>query len=230
MLLPLEVNQSTSEIHIEDHLTPEELAMFDHIAESLQNSPQALEYLGSLAMQAAGLKNENNRLNHEATHDSLTGVYNRRGFFDAATEIIDRMGPNEAIITSLIDIIEFKPMNDTYGHAKGDAVLKSTAQGLQASGDVIVGRFGGDEFVVIEKANTSADDDATQGSAENAAISIKAHVEAAISDNIELSDVPTVTFSIGQSIRSDIARTELDDMIATADTNMYHDKHNVRHR
>ncbi|MEK6793790.1 MAG: GGDEF domain-containing protein [Spirochaetota bacterium] len=95
------------------------------------------------------------RLEHSATHDHLTGIYNRRifeQFLENEIRICERQnreGYRSALI--LFDIDRFKSINDTEGHPAGDAVLKSIANTVRTrirKGDVF-GRFGGDEFVII---------------------------------------------------------------------------------
>ena len=86
------------------------------------------------------------RLSHEASHDALTGLFNR-GAYDLLMKSVDT--PHMALI--LVDVDYFKSVNDTYGHAVGDRVLKRVAEILQhsfRSVDILC-RIGGDEFVVV---------------------------------------------------------------------------------
>ena len=93
------------------------------------------------------------KLSHEASHDALTGLFNR-GAYDLMMESVDTK--HMALI--LIDVDYFKTVNDTYGHAVGDRVLKRVAELLKTSFrsvDVLC-RIGGDEFAVImTRANSS---------------------------------------------------------------------------
>ena len=93
------------------------------------------------------------RLSHEASHDALTGLFNR-GAYDLMMESTD----TEHIALILIDVDNFKTVNDTYGHAVGDRVLRRVAEILRhsfRSVDVLC-RIGGDEFAVImTRANSS---------------------------------------------------------------------------
>ena len=86
------------------------------------------------------------KLSHEASHDALTGLYNR-GAYDLWMEGAD----TDHIALILIDVDYFKSINDTYGHAGGDRVLKRVAEILRASfrSVDIICRIGGDEFAVI---------------------------------------------------------------------------------
>jgi diguanylate cyclase (GGDEF)-like protein/PAS domain S-box-containing protein len=85
---------------------------------------------------------------YQATHDSLTGLLNRAAFMTALnTALRSRPAP----ILIFVDLNAFKAINDTHGHARGDEVLQAVAQRLTGAirtGD-LVGRFGGDEFVIL---------------------------------------------------------------------------------
>lgn len=83
---------------------------------------------------------------HAASHDPLTGLPNRRAFYQlAATLLTDAAG--RPLIAVVLDIDDFKQVNDRYGHAAGDQVLVSVAERFAAfAGDNLVARLGGDEF------------------------------------------------------------------------------------
>lgn len=85
-------------------------------------------------------------------YDSLTGVLNRKGIFDLHESLISNAEMSRShIMIGIIDIDNFKQINDCYGHLKGDRTLIEVAKTLKhniRSVDV-VGRFGGDEFVLI---------------------------------------------------------------------------------
>jgi diguanylate cyclase (GGDEF)-like protein len=92
------------------------------------------------------------RLHIQATHDSLTGIWNRRAIFEALARELDRAKRQEIpVAVALIDLDHFKKVNDTHGHLVGDEVLRETAQrirGAVRSYDA-VGRYGGEEFLVV---------------------------------------------------------------------------------
>ena len=83
---------------------------------------------------------------YEATHDALTGIYNRKAYIDLYNKL-----ENEKICYILIDVDDFKKINDTYGHDAGDLVLQTIAHILTESfrSDDKAFRIGGDEFAVI---------------------------------------------------------------------------------
>jgi two-component system cell cycle response regulator len=82
-----------------------------------------------------------------ATRDDLTGVFNRRLFI---SEVERMLAEGIAVNLVLLDVDDFKDVNDTHGHLAGDAVLRDVGTALMSNTrpDDIVARFGGDEFVV----------------------------------------------------------------------------------
>jgi diguanylate cyclase (GGDEF)-like protein len=89
---------------------------------------------------------------HAANHDFLTGVWSRRAFFDIGTREISRASrTGRPVSLLLVDLDNFKPVNDTYGHAAGDRVLKEfvneVLQELRSIDSLC--RMGGDEFAVL---------------------------------------------------------------------------------
>ncbi|WP_170047222.1 GGDEF domain-containing protein [Couchioplanes caeruleus] len=88
------------------------------------------------------------RAEHQARHDALTGLANRRGI---EADLTARMVSGDSWALILLDLDEFKLINDRYGHDAGDQVLVETARRLCRvvhPGD-LVGRLGGDEFAVL---------------------------------------------------------------------------------
>lgn len=97
-------------------------------------------------------KQREERLYERATRDSLTGVYNRGYFTEAATQEIDRARRfAEPLSLLLIDVDRFKKINDAYGHDIGDRVLVAITRTVSAGIRKVdlVGRIGGEEFAVV---------------------------------------------------------------------------------
>ena len=91
-------------------------------------------------------------LHEAATHDSLTGLLNRAAVFDFLThDVSRRREAGETVAVLFIDLDGLKPLNDTYGHEVGDTAILATAMALmQATQECdVVGRLGGDEFLVV---------------------------------------------------------------------------------
>ncbi|HEX5338501.1 MAG TPA: EAL domain-containing protein, partial [Gallionella sp.] len=100
----------------------------------------------------SGLKEAEQRLNHLATHDALTGLPNRTLFHDRLQQAMAISHRNATCtVLMLIDLDHFKNINDTLGHTVGDELLIQVARELRAvlrDGDTVA-RLGGDEFVVV---------------------------------------------------------------------------------
>jgi diguanylate cyclase (GGDEF)-like protein len=130
----------------------------DRVREDLEDRvrrrTQALEQRNDeLSRLRFALETANQRLKRLVAVDGLTGIANRR-HFDRALERELRRTRREQQPLSLIflDLDEFKRFNDTYGHARGDDVLRSVAHTLDETfrrGGDMVARYGGEEFAVI---------------------------------------------------------------------------------
>jgi diguanylate cyclase (GGDEF)-like protein/PAS domain S-box-containing protein len=102
-------------------------------------------------------RNREALLAHRAEHDSLTGLVNRARFETRLKELLQpgstspRLGVERLVAVLFIDLDDFKPVNDRYGHAAGDAVLIAVADRLRDStrGSDLIARLGGDEFAVL---------------------------------------------------------------------------------
>ncbi|TMI92403.1 MAG: GGDEF domain-containing protein, partial [Bacillati bacterium ANGP1] len=111
---------------------------------------------GASAVEAARL---HEKVKDLAAKDSLTGLPNRRTFFERmASELARSHRLGRPLSVALVDLNGFKAINDTYGHSTGDAALiraaQLLAQGMRASD--VVARFGGDEFVLLFPETTTA--------------------------------------------------------------------------
>ncbi|ORX07504.1 hypothetical protein AWC29_06965 [Mycobacterium triplex] len=149
--------------------------------------------------------------------DSLTGLHNRRSFYNAVSELMALHGrPAGAyLVTVVIDLDNFKQINDTQGHAVGDQALVAVGSALEQNcrPAAVIARIGGEEFVVVDTAATPQ--------------------HATMTERLRqaIADIPfPITGSIGTSA---IALTELpaipdmqvvDDLISIADAAMYEAK------
>lgn len=100
----------------------------------------------------ASLRASEARMRDLAIRDGLTGLYNRRYALEQLGEaLVAAQATGEHLVVALIDIDHFKAVNDTHGHLVGDAVLRDVARvfGDRLRGTDLVGRYGGEEFIVI---------------------------------------------------------------------------------
>jgi diguanylate cyclase (GGDEF)-like protein len=98
----------------------------------------------------------NSRLRHQlrqrAITDELTGTMTRRALSEMAPALVEQQQANHREVAVLmLDLDRFKAINDTYGHVKGDAVLRMAAGVLQthARVDTLLARYGGEEFIAV---------------------------------------------------------------------------------
>ncbi len=99
-----------------------------------------------------GLERARQSLEQERSTDMLTGLLNRRALYERAEELFRRLErSDQPLVVVFADVDRFKRVNDTHGHHIGDRVLAEVARVLNTSvrGSDIVGRFGGDEFILI---------------------------------------------------------------------------------
>ena len=92
------------------------------------------------------------RLRDAAIKDAMTGLFNRRYFFETGAKLFaNALRKNLDICIAMIDIDHFKDVNDTYGHACGDLVIKEVTKTLQENfrESDLVARIGGEEFIVM---------------------------------------------------------------------------------
>jgi diguanylate cyclase (GGDEF)-like protein len=164
------------------------------------------------------------KLRFKATHDALTGIPNRA----TALEAVNRERSRQVRDTNsfgiiLIDIDHFKYVNDSYGHLVGDAVLQAVAQ--QIVGSVrpydTVGRYGGEEFLVVVPLSDSAD---TMAIAERVRKRIEARPVSTDSGPVH------VTISCGVAICSSAAPIEVHTLLYLADEALYRAKGGGRNR
>ena len=107
-------------------------------------------------------KQVENRIRHHARHDALTDLPNRMQFREQMAVAEARIADGESLALLFVDLDQFKAVNDFYGHAIGDEVLKEASRRLLAcrSAD-LVARIGGDEFAVLLTSHRPREDAAT---------------------------------------------------------------------
>ena len=169
-------------------------------------------------------------LRQEALRDGLTGLFNRRAFFDRAqahyqmqaTSVARTPKPTGQLALLMLDIDHFKLVNDRFGHPVGDIVIRDVAtraQALLRDGDLLA-RYGGEEFILLLGPTTLIDARAT---AERIRLAIAEQPVQANGYTIE------VRVSVGVTLRHDVRET-LAQTLDRADANLYRAKREGRNR
>jgi diguanylate cyclase (GGDEF)-like protein len=173
-------------------------------------------------MMVATMRSEREN-DHRARHDALTGLTNRTGLFDAVeTRLKTAPGHDAALALLFLDLDGFKTVNDTFGHAAGDQLLKNIAESLRCqlhAGDVAA-RIGGDEFVVL-----------AEGITPERAIALGEQLIAAVARSHTIGDsmVATIGVSVGIAMAPEHG-TCVEDLMAVADAALYEAKSNGKAR
>lgn len=146
-----------------------------------------------------------------ASTDSLTGLANRLRFFSVAEALFAQRLPSTAVVVGMVDLDYFKRLNDSEGHAVGDAALVTVARALRdaVGSDGLVGRIGGDEFALLVP--VPVEDTA-------AALTLMRAIEGACSRLTVRSGV-LVDASVGLRLVSDV--DNIDEALRLADEALY---------
>ncbi|SEO36861.1 PAS domain S-box-containing protein/diguanylate cyclase (GGDEF) domain-containing protein [Luteibacter sp. UNC138MFCol5.1] len=162
------------------------------------------------------------RLNHQATHDELTGLPNRRALRERLDALlVESVAAGTGLMVMFIDLDHFKVINDALGHVLGDQVLRDISLRL---GDVLgaqghVGRFGGDEFVAMVPFDESP----------VKAVEILPRLQRAIEEPLAVDGtLQRLKCSIGVAFATRDG-ADADTLIRNADTAMYDAKRSGRH-
>ena len=119
---------------------------FSSYAQYSQTISAILSILLGVSLMVVVMEESNSRTRHTLLRDHLSGLWTRRAFFEQCeTALARRRGAGVPAII-LCDLDHFKRINDTYGHAVGDEVIRVFAACLEAAGGDICGRLGGEEF------------------------------------------------------------------------------------
>lgn len=177
----------------------------------LLNNHGEVSYFGAIERDITQQKNLHNNLYELATKDHLTGAINRNRFYEvAAISFANYLRGNINVAIMVIDIDNFKYINDTYGHKEGDEQLKlvsSVCINNIRQTDYLC-RFGGDEFIVLIHG------------LDGEALKIKADT---IINALLKSPKSKISVSIGATL-VDRKDTNIDDLIARADLALYEAK------
>lgn len=155
----------------------------------------------------------------QISHDTLTGVYSRSYMMDLRKELTEKLKKSDNFVMAMVDIDDFKKVNDTYGHEKGDDVLrymgnlfkKSMAENIRFS------RYGGEEFVVLFE-NMPLEE------CRNFMDELRRKFEEKRFDFTE----KAITFSCGLALAH--KTDDFDDLLKRADAAMYESKNSGKNR
>jgi len=167
-----------------------------------------------LVKAKALLEKQAEELQALSLQDSLTGLYNRRGFLTLGEHQLRVAARNLTNLTLMfIDLDNFKYINDTFGHALGDRALVAAAQIFQATfrQSDIIARLGGDEFAILHICSTA-----------NCCQTLQKRLEEQVAAFNALPDQPfPLDFSIGFAYYDPSAPLSLEEMLTQADAAMY---------
>lgn len=187
----------------------------DYVSKPLKRS----EVIARIQTQLK-LKKTIEELEYLASRDTMTGVYNRRKFFELSKPIFDQYDTN--LFIAMLDIDHFKKVNDTFGHDAGDLVIKQIAKTVSdmLPQHSVFARIGGEEFVAI----------CIEESVENIV-----RIFDDIRNVIALSSVDYNGHQINFTISNGIAQkngsvTSIDDLIKQADIALYDAKNSGRNK
>jgi len=163
-------------------------------------------------------------LRAQATHDSLTGLWNRAATFDFLRRELSRARRQRAPVSIVMaDIDHFKRINDTHGHLVGDVVLREIARRLSSAvrGYDVTGRFGGEEFLLV-----------FPGCAVRNAVDRAEQLRACVNrEPVETPEGPiSVTLSLGVAGSEATRATDPDLLVRAADAALYRAKSSGRNR
>ncbi len=164
------------------------------------------------------------KLRVQAMHDGLTGLLNRAAVVESLAHEIDRSGRDaKPLSVVLLDLDHFKRVNDTYGHASGDEVLREAARRLKSSMRCYdkVGRYGGEEFLIV-----------APGCSQENIIILAERVRTSIGgEPVQTPEGPLqMSCSLGAAVTSGEPGEDADALIGRADAALYRAKANGRNR
>ena len=176
-----------------------------------------------LTIKTVELENMRKQLTIEATTDVLSGLYNRRYFYNVSNNYYDTAKKyNQELSVLMIDIDRFKNINDTYGHDVGDNIIKSSGKILTrlTSESDVVARYGGEEYIIL-LAETGIDK----------AVELAERIRVAIENNhvgLDNGEVAHVTVSIGVTKLHNTDDKDIEETIKRCDKALYKSKNNGR--
>ena len=178
--------------------------------------------IGRMVLKVAFKDPSEEAFSHElyeaATKDSLTGILNRQAFMDrSAGELVYARRSNAFVHVAMIDIDDFKHVNDTWGHQCGDLILREVARLLndEKRDSDLLARYGGEEFLLLMSGISPED---AKKRAEKLRMAIERHIFSWMDARIPL------TISLGLTSREGANLTQINDLITESDKLLYTSK------
>ena len=211
--------------HLWDEIITHRTSLKNNLGRDVGMSVAAHDYLTNVANLLKGVaiieESKMSSFASTASKDGLTGLYDQATFKHRLKEEMERqIRYGNPFTLVMFDLDHFKKINDTYGHAEGDMVLKKVSDILLAQARKMdtAARYGGEEFAVI-----------LPEVEESSAFIFAERLRQAVEENFENGDFP-VTISVGlASCRPDVEETP-DNLIRKADAQLYKSKESGRNR
>ena len=192
-----------------------EMMNMEYLYQFLMNISNALENTKTHQRQ----QNIISSLENKYIHDPMTGLFNRRGFYQRVQPLFEQCAKtNTPFVLVSADLNGLKTINDTYGHADGDIAISTVGQALaqESSASATCARFGGDEFVAAWACNSSS-------SEEEAAF--RKRIQNYLDEFNASSGKPyTISSSLGIVVAVPSEDITLDEFIKVTDEKMYEEK------
>ena len=228
-------NADINEVNkIADNILSQKIALFTNLQESTSSNAKKLSQSTDKAISALKDKDETilqevlketqelqreiERLKKSVYKDELTNIYNRKWLHDYFLEDDSQNFKKDGTL-AIIDLNYFKIINDTYGHIIGDKVLIYVASQLKKIKESVI-RYGGDEFMIIFDASTTAGDAVSKIDKIREDIIKKSLVVKGSSFKVSFS------FGVCEFKKGDF----ISDIVESADGNMYEDKIEIKKR
>ena len=207
-----------------DRLVAEEAKLSQQLREMAAAKAAITQVVDDLNVQMGVLQKDvakTEEYRFQATHDALTGLWNRGAILDTLKrELVRSQREGTSVGVILADLDHFKNINDSYGHLAGDAVLCESAKKMSAAVRAYdaVGRYGGEEFLIV----LSASNEVTVKQAERIRVLVSAEPVSTAEGVI------AVTLSLGVAAGSEAK--EMESLLRAADAALYRAKSGGRNR
>ena len=215
-------NDSTTGAFTEENLNTVQL-LSTQTATSIENAKLYANLEERVIARTRELREANEKLTLLATTDSLTNSFNRRHFFERAKQEVDRtLRFSRSAVVVMMDIDDFKAINDTYGHGAGDEVIRQVANITKSNlrEQDLFGRVGGEEFAIMAPESNLQD-----------GLKLAERIRHSIEQTAIIFSNETfqVTVSIGITVLSPTS-TSIEQLLQLADKALYQSKHSGKNK